>query len=269
VNELLAHRYDEVVHRLAVGIEPRDALRDGRAGGSVHVTLESPSELLGARPLAHAGGRWSIRYVPKLPAHVDLRIDDPSRRFVPRRLRVPIVSLGKVITAESGDGAIPATQRTWRPVLFPGAAYPLVSSATGIRGRALQGGRPARWARIEATLPDSTEVLWRAHGDDRGEFLLTVGPDPAGLAELPDIMAIRVTAFGRNPAPSEPEGGTTDGLWDMQIETVAPPAAPATDDPVSLGVTLPQDYDPGFNVTHDIDLVPGRIRSDVVAFVLV
>lgn len=268
MNELLASRYSEIVHRLAAGIEPRDALSRARIGGAgLAVTLESPPGLRAARPLEHSGGRWSIRYVPGLPAHVDVRIGDPARRFVPRRMRLPIVSLADVKAGEAGGAPVAAAQRTWRPLLFPGAAYPLVASATGLRGRVMRNGKPARWARVHAQLVPGGEVLWRAHGDDRGEFLLTVGPDPRGLPELPKVMQVTITAFARKAAPNEPAAGAPDPLWDMQVETAAPPTAPAVDDPVSLGDTLPQDYD--LMATRAVDLIPGQIRSDVATFVLV
>ncbi|MEA2195598.1 MAG: hypothetical protein QOG42_2032 [Solirubrobacteraceae bacterium] len=269
MNDLLAERYDEIVHRLAVGVEPRDGLRATRTGGAgLDVTLEHPSAPVAARPLAHAGGRWSIRYVRRLPDHVDLRIDDASRRFVPRRMRFPIVAIADVLADEAAGGHTPALRRTWRPMLFPGAAYALASSATGLRGRVLRDDRPVRWARVEARLPGSPSVLWRAHGDDRGEFLLAVGADPGGHAELPALMTLSITAIGPDPAPAAPAGGTSDRLWDMPIELLAAPASPAADDPVSLGETLPTDYDPGVTFTRTVDLIPGQIRSDVAPFVL-
>ena len=58
MNDLLDSRYSEVVHRLAAGLEPLDAIRGGRAGRFARVSLESPGGLRAARPLAHAGGRW-------------------------------------------------------------------------------------------------------------------------------------------------------------------------------------------------------------------
>lgn len=268
MNEVLDARFEEVVHRLAVGIEPRDGLRDARVGGGLVVTLEHPRAPRATRPLAHPGGRWSIRYVPLSPDHVDVRIEHPGRRFVPRRLRFPIVTLADVLAAEAAGGHIPPARRIWRPVLFPGAAYLAASSATGLRGRVLHDGKPARWARVEARLPGADAVLFRAHGDDRGEFLLTVGADPGGHAELPAVMTLQITAIARKPVAVPPAGGTSDRLWDMQIETVQAPIPPAADDPVSLGETLPQDYDPGLTLTRDVDLIPGRIRSDAAPFVL-
>jgi hypothetical protein len=267
MNELLASRYSEVIHRLAAGVEPIDAIRGARAGGAAQVRLEHPLGLPGARPVAHAGGRWSIRYVAGLPDHVDIRIDDPTRRLVPRRLRLPIVPEATVRAAEQAGGAVPAAARTWRPALFPAAAYPLASAATAIRGRALHAGAPARWVRVEATLRGATEVLWRAHGDDRGEFLLVVGPDPHAPAELPDAVEITLTVRAANPAPVPPAGGTDDPFWDLPRQSVAPPGP---DDPVSIGAALPPDYAPGgFEATRDVDLAPGRIQADLPAFDLV
>ena len=266
MNELLDSRYSEVVHRLAAGIEPLDAIRGTRAGRFARVNLEHPRHLPAAGPVAHAGGRWSIRYVTRLPGHVDIRIEDPLRRLVARRLRLPVVPEAKVRDAERAGGSLAASQRTWRPALFPGAAYPATASATGIRGRATRAGTPARWVRVEARLAGTTDVLWRAHGDGRGEFLLVVGPDPQAPAELPDTIAVTIDVLAAAPAPVPPVGGTDDPYWDLPLETVSPPGP---DDPVSRGVALPPSYDPGVRATRDVDLVPGRILAGLAPFDLV
>jgi hypothetical protein len=263
MNELLASRYSEVVHRLAAGIEPIDAIGGGRAGTTARVSLEYPHALAGARPLAHAGGRWSIRYVPKLPDHVDIRIEDAARHFVPRRLRLPIVDEATVRAHETAGDVILASQRTWRPALFPGAAYPVAASATGIRGRVHRLGGAARWARVEASV--GGEVLWRAHGDDRGEFLLVVGPNPHAAAELPEVLTITLAVFAALPPAVPPAAGPDDPLWDLPLQTVMPPGP---DDAVSSGVTLPPGFDAA-TFSGEVNLVPGRITTGLAPFDLV
>lgn len=266
MNELLATRYDEVVHRLAAGIEPVDALSGARAGQAVSVSLEDPRALAGARPLAHAGGRWSMRYVPRLPAHIDVRVADPTRRFVARRLRLPIVAEQKVRHGERAGPVVAASERTWRPALFPGAAYAPSPFATGVRGRSIHAGAPARWVRVEAAVSRGEAVLWRAHGDDRGEFLLLIGPNPHAAGALPASIAIRIDVFGA-PAPAGPAAGAaSDPYWDLPLELVAPPGP---DDPVSSGAALPTGYAGGVTAGADVHLVPGRIHTDLIPFDLV
>ncbi len=261
MNELLASRYAESVHRLAAGIEPIDALRGIPDRTTARLSLEYPRGVAAAQPLGHAGGRWSIRYVRGLPDHVDLRIEDPSRCFVPRRLRLPIASLETVRQAELDGSPVPAAERVWRPALFPGAAYPLAPSATAVRGQArykLAPSEPVRWARIEAMRDDTDEVLWRAHGDDRGEFLLVIGPDPHASALLPAVMSVTIRVLAAKPAPGPPPDEPADPLWDLPLTV----AQPGPGDPVSSGVTLPPGFEPGgFLASRVIDLVPGRMHA--------
>ena len=66
-NVFLPTRYDEIVHRLAVGIEPRDAVRGARIATPLAARLEQPAGLRQAQLLRHASARWSLRYVPGLP----------------------------------------------------------------------------------------------------------------------------------------------------------------------------------------------------------
>jgi hypothetical protein len=261
VNDFLASRWSEVVHRLAIGIEPRDAARGARVASALELRVERPVGVRDVSLLRHASGRWSLRYVPRLPANVDVLIDDPRRRFVPRRLRLPIVPEADVRAAERLGGHLPPPDRTWAPALYPGAAYAVGAAATGLRGTAERAGVPVRWAGVEAVVRGTTRVVGRAHGDDRGEFLLLVAPDPAAPAELPDAVRLTITVRGAKPAPVPP-ADASDDLWGLPLENVAPPG------PISAGVQLPPGYVPGFTASRDVDLVPGRIRAAVEPFVL-
>ena len=258
-NAFLPSRFTELVHRLAVGIEPRDALTGAPAVGA-RLRLEAPVALRDARLLA-GDGRWSLRYVPGLPAEVDVRVEDPTRRYVPRRLRIALPGEDEVTTAERDGTFVPLAKRVWRPVLLPGATYPLPATATVVRGRALRNGAPARWVRVEARAGSTTRVVGRAHGDDRGEFLLVVWPDPVAPAALPATLKLTITARARKPAPNPP---AADPLWDLPVEPLAPPGPP-NDDPAA-GTRLPSGYSPGFRKSLEVELAPGRVHLSALTF---
>jgi hypothetical protein len=167
--------------------------------------------------------------------HLDVRITDVPRRWAPRRIRYPILS-------ETVADLSPAAFLVRRPQIFPGAAYELPESATGIRGRIFRGGAPMRWGRVEARLPVTGIVVGRAHGDDRGEFLLALSPQASPVGDLVDPLPLDVLVFGPNVAPPPPAPPTLpreDLLWDLPLE-LAP--APGVADGVSSGTTLPPAY---------------------------
>src|SRR6185436_7653150 len=118
--------------------------------------------------------------------HLDIRISDVPRRWAPRRIRYPILP-------EKAADLNPAAFRLRRPELFPGAAYELPESVTGIRGRVRRAGAPMRWARVEASDPVSGIVVGRAHGDDRGEFLLALSPQASPVGDLVDPLPLDIT----------------------------------------------------------------------------
>ena len=124
--------------------------------------------------------------------------NDP-RRFVPRSLSLtPVQTHG--LPSRSA-----ANIRT--ALLWPGANYPLGGSSTAVRGRIRRGPapgtqQPVAWARVVITRPSGpphfateTQLGW-AHGDDRGEFLVVLGPGAVpGGANLPASLALRVWVF--------------------------------------------------------------------------
>jgi hypothetical protein len=241
VNVLLPERYDEKVLRLALGIEPLDSLRDRRVGVRLDVTIDkSPPVIRLPWIERHDSCVFVVTYRKEInePAprpHLDIRITDVPRRWAPRRLRYPILP-------EAAADADPASFRIRRPELFPGAAYELPESVTGIRGRVHRGGVPMRWARVEASDPVSGIVVGRAHGDDRGEFLLALSPEASPVGDLVDPLPLDVTVFGPDPAPGPPLPAALpkmDLLWDLPLE-IAP--APGLADGVSDGTTLPPTY---------------------------
>ncbi len=287
MNTYVAERYDERVHRLAAGIEPVDAARLSRVAPPMRVVEEVPLteaqwRALGDRrgdPITlmtpferHATCRHVLLYRHGLyrssgaEPHVPVRIVEApwpvdQRRYVPRRLSVPLLDPATVDSRAAGF-------RIWRPRLFPGAAYPIHDTATAVRGRATRGGRPVPWTRVVAKHPDTGAVVGRAHGDDRGEFFLVLSAVAISSVARRNTLAVLVTVYG--PA-SEPTPGTDsvsrlaaaiDPLWALPLEVL--PLDSATD-AVSRGEVLPTDYTA--EVSRSVtDLPLGRTLSLEVPF---
>lgn len=265
MSALVPAGYGGKVYDLAVGFEPFDALRGGRVATPLRFEIEGPlprgaaaegagyRQAIGPshpRPVVarHDSCLFALLYQPQLtPGTVRLRIYDHRRRFVPRRLEVPILDLA---TAEIQ----PLENRVRRPWLYPGAACDLSARSTGIRGRAVRDGGPLRWARVEARLEGGGQVVGRAHGDDRGEFLLVLDPHAAPAAELVDPLPVRVTVFGPAVAPAAEE----DFLWGLPLEPLPSPGAP---DPVSAAQTLPGGYVASPLSSRLVDFRLGRLIS--------
>jgi hypothetical protein len=238
MNTLLPSRYDERIQRLALGIEPQDAARGGRTGLPVRVLMDRAPALVPRDPTANpwepSDGREAIarndscRHRLLLDARtrspLDLRIVDAAQRFVPRRVSVelPVGSPPASPPAPppgSPPGSPPEARlagRIIRPALFPGAAYPVPAGAVGCRGRVTWGdGQPLRWARVVAERGDGT-VVGRAHGDDRGEFLLLLGSATAVGADLTLPLGAVVTVLGPpGPLSGDP---ADDPLADLPLE---------------------------------------------------
>ncbi len=116
---------------------------------------------------------------------------------------------------------------------------------TGMRGRVERAGKPVRWARVFATRVGMPRVIGRAHGDDRGEFLLLIAPEASNESELTNPLNIHFEIRVPNPAtaPQPPKQPGGDPFWDLPVEPAAdliPPDYEA--DPVSRGDALPPDY---------------------------
>jgi hypothetical protein len=259
VNQILDTRYVEDIQRLALGIEPIDSQRLHRIARPVSITVERPPKA-GAKPavVRHPSCLHALLYYPALVDSVDVRVFENLRQFVPRRFTIPLHTLATVDNFPSAD-------RARRPYLFPGAAYELDACATGIRGRVLRGGNPMRWARVQATLPVGGQVVGRAHGDDRGEFLLVIGPNAIPVGDLVNPLTLRVTVFGPHsiPVPATPDLPSLDPLWDLPLE--APPA-PGSPDSVSTGEALPANYTASTAVNIDFNL--GELRTGLAAFTI-
>jgi hypothetical protein len=248
MNVFLPSAYAELVYRLALGLEPRDALRHGRIARPLEIALDGVPTASGRRRKLgdlgasvglshldrHRSNRWVLLYDPVVEGPVDVRLVPRDRRFVPRRIRLRITSLADVLAAEAQGTDVPAASRVWRPFLFPGAAYDIHETATGVRGRVLEGGAPRRWTRVEARIGNT--VIGRAHGDDRGEFLLVLG-QTANFGDLQPTVTVTIRVHGRTPAPAL---NPADPLADLPLETTALPGV--SPDPVAEGRQLPNQY---------------------------
>jgi hypothetical protein len=263
MNQFLPSRYVEVVHRLALGIEPIDAQRARRLSYQLQIGYDAAQFGLKRPPIErHASNLFALRYQPGVPdptAQVDLRFFDLSepfykpendrRRIVPRRLRIPIRTLAQVESDELTDRR-EFRRRIRRPVFFPGAAYDFSATTTGLRGRVLRDGKPMRWARVVAKLKGETVVVGRAHGDDRGEFLLLINAAVTSGSAWPSPLEIEVEVFGPAtvPTPIPSDLPTRDPLWDLPLETLAASGLDA--DPVATCEKSPDQ--PPLNYTKSV-----------------
>jgi hypothetical protein len=262
LNEVLPDGWVEQVRRLAVAVQVVDAVRNRPAEGPLRLADEDVPEPHPGPPGAGGTGRYDVGIgLPAVPGRrarfavrhpvgspLRLRLYDEHRRFVPRRLTVPVPTLADVRAAEAAVQAPPwgfLPSRTRRVVLHPGAAYDAPAGASGLRGRVRRAdGTPARWARVQVRHATREVVLGTAHADDRGEFLLVLG-SPADRLALPRTseFPVRVTVSA-HPAPplATPAGATADPLWDLPVEVLPPLGAP---DDVSPGTADP----PGYSAT--------------------
>lgn len=125
--------------------------------------------------------------------------NDP-RQYVPRRL-----SLTPAQTGGTPTTGVANIRSAW---LWPGSVYPMASGVSALRGSVRRGASleqsvPVAWSRVVVTRPGggapdfATEAqLGCAHGDDRGEFLLLLGPGAIpGGAELPATIDLHVWVF--------------------------------------------------------------------------
>jgi hypothetical protein len=281
----------DVLHRLVLGVEPRDALTGGPLATAVRVGQEVPPRLRAAAARfadpwpcldfeTNGTARFKLRYrvgganrikvnPDGSPPTITVRIDDPRRRFVPRRFAVPLwtrLELERADPTRAGGPKgryVPLASRLLRPYLFPGAANPIPRGTTGIRGQVVFNGQPVRWPRLFAQGPGNVRV-GAAHGDERGEFLLvitgmgTTPPPPPSTIDVDlDIIATRPNAA---PAP-----GLADPLADLVVENVArssaPPQPSDLDNDVLRGVSTPTGYVPSTAAPLQLTVPVGELLA--------
>jgi hypothetical protein len=263
----------DVLHRLALAVQPRDAVTAGPLPAGIRVGLETPRARTHPRrgrppfpavPLEGAAV-FVLRHGHRERKTVTLRVDDPARRWLPRRFTVPLWTVREVeeVDANPGrpGGPIPAESRLLRPWLLPGPAFAVVKGATGLRLRVTRESVPVRWARVEAFGAGGHRIGW-AHGDEHGEALLLISgtgavPPPAP-ARFDVALRFHVPARRAEPDPADP-------LADLALERVtrssAPPVAGDLDNDLLRGITAPPGY-----LTADQDVVTALTIGEVTPF---
>ncbi|MEU5342939.1 hypothetical protein AB0H18_19210 [Streptomyces sp. NPDC020766] len=248
-----------VLHRLALAVEVLDALTSRPVTAPVTVHREGSR-----RQFLNRGGRFLLLFGPAVGDRADLRITDATRQVVPRRFRIPLWSLTDVEAADRVPPGlyIPALSRALRVWLSPGATGVSGPGFTVIRGRVVRGTEPVRWPRIAARGPGGV-IVGRAHGDDRGEFVLPV----TGLGTMPPPAPSQITVdllvYARGPAgppPPTPRQLALDPLADLPLEAVArsssPPLPSDLDNALLRGASLPPFYVPSTApvIPQDVDV---------------
>jgi hypothetical protein len=268
MNSFVPDSYLENLRHLAMGFEPVDALRRTRIAHPIRIDIEHPRRRSGRREpyrhVIHPGSprpvisrydscRHVLLYHPALGNQITVVLFDHERQFVPRRMQIPIEVLARAEAA-------PFDHRLQRPVLFPGAAYDIIERSTGLRGRVTRDGNPMRWARVEAQVPGTGAVVGRAHGDDRGEFLLVIASHTFGGLSDPFDLRVVIAGPGVQPTPDTPQQPAENRFWDLPREVVPAAGAP---DPVSSGQRLPTDYVEPVSSTRMVPFQLGRIISRI------
>ena len=238
----------DVLHRLALGVEPLDAVTGRPAGTAVRVGQEVPPRLRPTPAMFESSwpcldfessgtARFKLRHGVGGPNRIKVnddgsppaivvRIDDNRRRLVPRRFRIPVWTRLELDAADPTGGGPPTgpyvamASRLVRPVLFPGSAYSLPRMATVLRGSVIEDGRPVRWPRVLAKVDGVDSGI--AQGDDRGEFVLVLTSEWTLLAAPPDQVDVTLTVRA-TPRAAAPKPDSDDRLADLVIEDVNRP----------------------------------------------
>jgi hypothetical protein len=291
----------EPVHRLALAVTPIDALSGGPVSSPVRVGREVRRKPARRRrrgavldPLARyfdiglapsgtsASNLLHLLNLPSVPAGTPtpdisetvIRLTDPMRRYVHRRINVPVWSLDRVEQADLEPPTatyISAATRSVGPWLLPGSAYQPTSATTGLRGQLVRGGQPVRWARVQA-LDSTDDVLGRAHGDDRGEFLLIIPTTGSSPPVDPSFLPIRLAVWVPVAAPPpDQQVAEDDPLRDLVVDDAVrrDPAAPAgsVDPAVIRGEAIPPGYQPATFVSSSaVTLTVGELLIRTVPF---
>lgn len=244
-----------VLHRLALGLTIHDVVTDRASSVPARVGWEASGHLLPhGRPdwwpcvdfERVGGGRFRLRASTRIPQTLTVRIADPTRQLVPRRLLVPLWPYADLVA----PGTVAVASRTLHVWLYPGAACLLPAGSTAVRGRVTGPDGAVAWARVSAVDSDGN-VLGAAHVDDRGEFLLLV--TDTFQNPLPSTVSARLVVHGpAGPTPLPPVEPVTrpadpPGPGDLDnalLRGRTPPAAhlpntaPATQLTVKVGEEL-------------------------------
>lgn len=259
-----------VLHRLVLGVECVDAVTERRVRTDLVIGRELDPRRLppGHDPqwpcvslLRKGTGRGQLLYdattptrtlpVPPAPAGppvARLRLVDPWRRFVARRLDATLWTLADVLAAEAAPPTVPAAARLLRPRLWPGAAAQLPPGVTAIRGVVQSAGQPVRWARLTAVRPTggpAPDVVGHGHADERGEFVVVITDTGTLPPPPPESLQIDLQVMAPDPA-SAPSADPDDPYADLVVEAVSrasnPPLPAELDNDVLRGTSSPLGY---------------------------
>lgn len=259
-----------VLHRLVLGVECLDAITEQRLRTDVAIGRELDPRRLPPNHdpqwpclslLRKGTGRGQLLYdattptrtlpvppAPPGPPMARLRLVDPWRRFVARRLDAMLWTLTDVLAAEATPPTVPAAARLLRPWLWPGTAAQLPPGVTAIRGVVQSGAQPVRWARLTALRPTGgplPDVVGHGHTDERGEFVVVITGTGTLPPPPPDSLQIDLQVIAPDPATAPPVD-PDDTYADLVVETLArasnPPLPTELDNDVLHGTATPPGY---------------------------
>ncbi len=250
------------VHRLALAVQAIDANTGAPVADPLRVTRETVRSPAGGPGFVdHGAGRFVLTHARDVSTEAVVRIADPTRRFVPRRLVVRLWPLPVVIGADQRPPTatfVPARSRLVRPWLLPGSAAVLPRGTTALRARVMHAGAPVRWARVEV-FTAAGRIGW-GHGDERGEVVVvatdrTAYP-PMGATDF--ATAVRVHR-PNNPPPPDPDDPLADLVVQRIFRSVAPPVPTNLDNARLRGIAVP----PGYVTAPDqvVNLTSGRVTT--------
>jgi len=269
--------YDYQIRRLALGVEFEDYLRDAELIFPLRVEIERDSPHVSPSParkydfkqlgtqlpdglLRSNSGRYSLTYYPGIREQIDLRCYDYERNYIPRRFRVPLLTLQDVIDIEEDEIPDYTFARIRQVVMFPGAAYHCHPQVTGLRGRVERDGAPMRWVYVEVRMPGNLNIIARTRGDDRGEFLLLLPPQSFTASDLSNTLDLEISIVGpvTKPVPATENLPQQDQLWDLPLEEL-PPAGGIDD--VASGESYPAGYVTALSSVRTVTFVIGRLLT--------
>ena len=237
----------DVPHRLALAVEAVDALTRDLAATRLRVSRETAREPAGDRRRGfrdQGGSVFVLRHSPS-SASALVRLVDPGREYVARRLEVPLWPRDEVALADARPPGVfvSARSRLLRPWLLPGAAYRMPRGTTGLRCRILQGGEPVRWPRVEVLT--TAGLLGWGHGDERGEVLV-VATERTAFPPAGGTFFVVVRVHLRDSQVVVPLIRPGDPLSDLVVEQVprssVPPTGADLDNPLLRGLAVPAGY---------------------------
>ena len=250
-----------VMHRLALGVECLDAVTGrlvrtsvltGREMDPIRLPRDHDPEWPCFSLPGKGTGRSYLRFDHTIPVRTPLllRLVDPSRRFVPRRLELPLWTLAEILAAEATPPVVPAASRILRPWFWPGSAALLPAGMTVIRGTIQTGTAPVRWARLTAVRHGDVAV-GHGHADERGEFTVLITDSGSLPPPAPGTIDIDLQVMAPDPATA-PRVDPLDRYADLVVEPVTRPSNPPQpaelDNPVLRGTATPAGYRP--NTAH-------------------